>query len=373
MNIMKIFFTLLFFTFFSGQVLSAEEKKDTSACKNQRSLFSWSQLNTCDLKSRGGTTTGSHITLDTELHAGWLSLQEEGLSQFEKDRRAILAMAGGYRASFEFLETVGYVPNFTPSRPYKSWGTEYVYVVENSKEFISLQHILVMFFEVNGETQGPMIVKHWRQDWQYEKRSLSTFRGNRTWKRKKLKRSAVKGTWAQSVFQVDDSPRYESYGKWQHYKNFSTWLSGETWRPLPRREHTVRDDYQVLEGRNRHTIVANGWVHEEENKKLNIKPGAEYPYIAKEMAVNRYERVTGFDFSAGDDYWKKTGPYWADVRNVWVELTKTGQEIIVHKKVKGDTMYAMMFEQAEKLTDTAPYDSKKNRAIILETLLKFID
>ena len=27
-------------------------------------------------------------------------------------------------------------------------------------------------------------------------------------------------TWSQSAYQVDDTPRYQSYGKWTHSENF---------------------------------------------------------------------------------------------------------------------------------------------------------
>ena len=47
-----------------------------------------------------------------------------------------------------------------------------------------------------------------------------------------------------------------------HGGGVSTWISDETWRPLPRREFSVRKDYDVLVGTNRHTITAQGWVQE---------------------------------------------------------------------------------------------------------------
>ncbi len=76
---------------------------------------------------RGGTTEGPPVTLDPEVSAEWLAVREPGLSAQERDRRAILAMAGAYRTSFDFIETVGFVEGYTPPRPYQSWGTEYVY------------------------------------------------------------------------------------------------------------------------------------------------------------------------------------------------------------------------------------------------------
>jgi len=122
----------------------------------------------------------------------------------------------------------------------------------------------------------------------------------------------------QSVYQVDDSPRYAAPGRWQHSDSFSTWISGETWRPLPRREWSVRNDYQVLVGTNRHTITPNGWMQEENNLKLALddsgKPREAIPYLAREYGVARYERIKDYDFSAGKAYFDKTEPFWAEVR-----------------------------------------------------------
>ena len=47
------------------------------------------------------------------------------MSSQERDRRAIPAMAGGFRTRFDFIETVGSVDGYQAERPYQSWGTEY--------------------------------------------------------------------------------------------------------------------------------------------------------------------------------------------------------------------------------------------------------
>lgn len=158
---------------------------------------------------------------------------------------------------------------------------------------------MVMFFEHEGKVHGPMVMKHWRQDWQYEKKQNLVYKGHR-WGLNPIPGNKVKESWSQSVFQVDDSLRYEPFSYWEHKPNFSTWINDITWRPLPRREHSIRSDYHVLEGTNRHTILPNGWVQEEENYKLvlnpNRKPVQGAPYLAKEIGVNRYQRYKGSRF-----------------------------------------------------------------------------
>ena len=57
-------------------------------------------------------------------------------------------MAGEYQASFDFIETIGFEDGYVPKAPYQSWGTEFIFVVEDRGSFISLQHILVMIVQM---------------------------------------------------------------------------------------------------------------------------------------------------------------------------------------------------------------------------------
>ncbi|MAR92069.1 MAG: hypothetical protein CML06_14475 [Pseudomonadales bacterium] len=259
-------------------------------------------------------------------------------------------MTGGYRANFEFVETFGYQPGFSPAAPYQSWGTEYIYVLEEKADFISLQHIMVMFFETeDGNIQGPMVMKHWRQDWQFEPRQLLEYQGQQTWRLRPLDAQERRGRWGQTVYQVDDSPRYASLGQWQHEPGYSQWESGRTWRPLPRRESSVRDDYQVLEGINRHIILPDGWVQEEANRKLRLAPdGKPQAYVARELGNNRYQRVRDFDFRAGDRYLRETADFWKQVRVEWSRLIKRHRGLHLRQEVDGVALFSALFELAER-------------------------
>ncbi len=332
----------------------AAEPEPKESCKHQRMfVFSWQFSDGCDMQPRGGTTQGTPVTLDSEPHAGWAKLNQPGLSKRERDRQAILAMAGSYRVSFDFIETMGFEPDFKPDAPYQSWATEQVYVLADEPEFISLQHIIVMFFMNDGKVIGPLVTKHWRQDWQYEKTHNLVYQGNETWQTIPLHENEVPGSWSQAVYQVDDSPRYESYGYWQHEANFSRWRSQLTWRPLPRREFSVRSDYQVLEGYNSHTIVPDGWVHEEENYKLRIdntgQPMQNAPYLAKELGLNRYQAIVGHDFSAGDQYWQATKDYWAMVRAKWQQVIDRHGRIHIKTSVDNTMLFYALFQFADEL------------------------
>ncbi|MEM9256695.1 MAG: DUF6607 family protein [Pseudomonadota bacterium] len=331
--------------------------------------FSWQFLNDDEMTPRGGTTRGTAVDLVSTPTEQWQQLQAPDLSDKERDRRAILAMAGPYRTSFDFIETVGFTEGYEPGRPYQSWGTEYIYVVADEPDFISLQHVMVMQMVLeDGSVSEPMVMKHWRQDWRYEDRDLHTFRGGDTWERNKLKRRDVKGRWTQTVYQVDDSPRYEAVGEWEHTANYSSWRSDETWRPLPRREFSVRDDYDVLVGINHHTITPTGWVHEQENLKVVLdEDGEKDSVLAREAGLARYERISGFDWQSGDEYWARTGPFWAVVRDVWNDIYEEEDSVILAEYVDSQPLYFAMFTLAEESTADA-FDADGTRSAV-EALL----
>ena len=339
--------------------------------------FSWPFREGDGTAPRGGTTKGTPITLDPDPSPGWLSLQAPEISKLERDRRAILAMAGTFRASFDFLEVAGFRPGFTPDRPYQSWGTEYVYVLRDEPRFVSLQHLLVMFItNPDGGVDGPFVTKHWRQDWRYEDATLLTYRGNNTWAKEHLRPTDVRGTWSQSVFQVDDSPRYASFGRWEHFGNLSTWQSGTTWRPLPRREFSVRKDYQVLVGTNRHTITPTGWVQEENNLKVVLdaagRPVAGEPVLAKETGLNRYERLRDFDDAAGRRYRQRTEPFWEFVRAAWADVIRTHERFTLKAPPDQGQLFAPVFEYAERLDDGTPWDATSGTAAARDAVRAYL-
>ena len=235
-----------------------------------------------------------------------------------------------------------------------------------------------MFFSgKDGEINGPAVVKHWRQDWHYEDRDIHVYAGHNSWERRKRSRRDVRGTWSQSVYQVDDSPRYQAIGKWQHHGNHSSWISETTWRPLPRREYSVRDDYHVLIGTNRHTITPTGWVQEEDNLKAVLNDDgsirAEEPYLAREAGLNRYERIVDHDFSAGDAYWENTAAFWADVRHAWDRTFENRTRIAIKPKVDDKRLFETMFGYAGKLGGEASYDPDDGKRFIADTLDRFLN
>jgi hypothetical protein len=268
--------------------------------------------------------------------------------------------------SFDFLEVVRYDPSLKPDAPYQSWATEQVFVAEDRPGFIALQHILVMRMALDGGgVSEPAVVRHWRQEWRYQADSFLAYEGANTWARRAIPPAGRAGAWTQSVLQVDDSPRYAARGRWRHEGGVSSWISDETWRPLPRREFSVRKDYDVLVGTNRHTITPTGWVQEENNQKMVLASGK---LLAREYGVARYERIKDYDFGPGQRYYERTEPFWAEVRAAWRELEEKRGRFSTRAPVDQAQLFMPFFDYAQRLADGAPFDRDAARDFVRKTL-----
>jgi hypothetical protein len=269
--------------------------------------------------------------------------QPEAISaRFEQDRAAILAMAGNYAVSFEFIETVAFVDGYALKEPDLSKAHEVVRVIEDTGTFISLQHILIV-----GPKERPIVVKHWRQDWQYEPDRILSFIGGNAWEWRDVADEQRSGAWSQTVYQVDDTPRYSAVSRWIHDAGLASWTPPHEWRPLPRRDMTTRDDYHAIDAQNRHVITPWGWVHEQDNAKLILDgtPKA----LAREIGINTYVRSDDFAVAVADAYWVATADYWAGVRAEWAGIAATHERFAITIKGEAEALYNPLLELADKV------------------------
>ena len=260
------------------------------------------------------------------------------------DRQAILSMAGEHVVTFAFDETVALAEGYERKAPKRSGASEVVIVVEDTGDRIVLQHLLQVG---NGE-----VIKHWRQDWTYEAERRLEFLDDQTWRLVELDPDATRGQWTQCVFEVSDAPRYCGTGDWNHRYGNATWTSDRTWRPLPRRDYTTRDDYTALNVENRHTITPNGWTHEQDNSKVVRVNGETEEVLVREFGFNNYMRTTDVDFSPAYTYWDETGAYWARVRQTWQEHYNAGG-VILATDVDGMPIIEGLFELADQARQDA--------------------
>ena len=266
----------------------------------------------------------------------------EQTPNIDKDRKAILSMAGEYEVTFKFMETIAISDEYELRKPYLAEATEVIFVVKDTPKNIIMQHVLWL-------EDLEVVVKHWKQEWKYEDQKIFEFIGNNTWKRRNLEKEQVQGTWSQKVYQVDDSPRYESYGKWVHDSGMSSWQGSKTRRPLPRREYTKRSDYEIMMAINRHTITSKGWFHEQDNYKKVSETGN---ILCREVGLNYYERTDLVDFSEPKKYWDKNAKFWAYVSSVLDdEMENSESSFSLKGKVDGKALYASLFKLVKETDD----------------------
>ena len=279
------------------------------------------------------------------LSAGVVGAQADATPDPGRDREAILAMQGEYLVDFAFDETVLLAPGYERAPAQRSGGDEVVIVVEDSSldgrpAKIVLQHLLV-------DTKSGHVTKHWRQDWMYQAPRRWEFVADQTWRLRDIPAGTGQGTWTQCVYEVSDAPRYCGTGRWNHRYGVSTWTSDRSWRPLPRREYTKRDDYNAMNVENRHTIVPGGWTHEQDNTKtVRRADGSTDRTIARESGFNDYQKDTDVDFGPAYAYWNATKDYWAKVRARWDALLADPAGLRMKTKVDGMAMIIPLFTQA---------------------------
>lgn len=281
-------------------------------------------------------------------------------TKVEDDRQAIKAMCGCYEVQFNFSETFQHTKDsmYSPSPNKISGGLEWVQLVEDKPEKIVMQHLLIV-----GPKEQQQIVKHWRQDWLYQNQDVFLYDGDNHWEYVELPYDEVIGQWTQKVYQVDDSPRYEGSASWVHVDGKHYWEDTAP-APLPRREFSIRDDYNVTLRTNRHELTDFGWVHDQDNQKiLKTEEGNEL-ILAEEKGYNTYTKVDDNKCKAAQDWWSNHNEYWADVREEWQSIFDNKKDITLEKSIDDKPLFMHMFE----LQDQA-YNGRKIKKQI-KTFLK---
>ena len=259
-------------------------------------------------------------------------------AQKKQDIEAIKEMCGCFEIDFKFSETFQYSndSNYSKSKNYNAKALEYAKLIKDEKGHISIQHLLVM---------GDYIIKHWRQDWIYQNKDLLKYDGNNNWKYISKNKKDVKGQWTQKVFQVDDSPRYEGSATWVHADGKSYW-ENSSYAPLPRREYTKRNDYNVMIRGNRHEITKYGWVHDQDNFKVvkDSESNSEV-IIASEKGLNTYTRVDESNCKEAINWWDENNEKWSLVLEKWNSIYSKKDDISLRRSVENKPLFSFLFDE----------------------------
>jgi len=280
----------------------------------------------------------------------------------KKDRDAIKSMCGCYSITFDYAETFSPDANYDFHPPYQaSARAEWIFVDEEDNDRIVIQHLLVM--------RDTMIIKHWRQDWLHANTNLHQYIGNRKWEYSQLPKNEVRRQWTQKVYQVDDSPRYQGSATWIHSDGKHYW-ENTTDSPLPRREFSKRDDYNVMERTNRHQLTEVGWLHEQDNRKLLRKNGRDQ-LIAEEKGINQYTKIDDKYCKAAKLWWEDKKDFWRLVRAEWGQRLETKEDITILNP-SNKVLWKELFALEAKYEYLAKTDPEKTRTAINALLNEFV-
>jgi hypothetical protein len=164
------------------------------------------------------------------------------------------------------------------------------------------------------------------------------YTGPNQWTTEAVPEARRRGAWSQTVWQVDDSPRYGSVGRWSVTGGVPRWRSDWTWRPLARRDATRHPPYDRYFAINRHSPTPDGgWIHWQDNLKMGLVDGAVVPFV-QESVLNTYRPFAEFDTAYADRYWAATRDYWAAVRAEWDSVQRAHGGIRITEEAQAGTV-----------------------------------
>lgn len=257
-------------------------------------------------------------------------------------RQAINKLCGCFEVDFKYAETFSPNPDYKYHDRDETGGTaELALPIEISDKKIVIQHLLVV--------SPTVIVKHWREEWTYENPVIWKYKGDRVWVKETLPAEQVKGKWTQTVWEVADEPRYQGFSQFVNLDGRTIWQN-TTDAPLPRREYSVRSDYNILRRTNRMNITDSGYLHEQDNQKIIRSNGADQ-LLVEEKGLNNYKKIDEKECAAAKAYWEKNADYWGRVRKVWAAYIDTHDTISLKNKIDGKFLHEYLIAQAKEYLD----------------------
>jgi hypothetical protein len=259
----------------------------------------------------------------------------------------IVSMEGCYDVTFEFKE-VETAPHARASENYFARAKELIVVDKNTPQEIHLQHILI-------SKSG--IIKHWRQEWykvtENEIQVMKYVAPNR-WEMNNFSATNQENIWVQYVSNTDDAPRYSCASLW----NNKSWKC-QDYAPLPRREYTKRNDYNMMLRGNEVIITNNGWIHAQENYKYLFNENNSPIFVGKEVGSNTYTKISEDVCEEAKLWWEKRRPYWVVVQNMWKHVFEDHNPLLLDP-LKGATPLS---EKIDSIVESNIDDSNRDAAL----------
>jgi hypothetical protein len=275
------------------------------------------------------------------FNIGFLFTLVAGAQQLSGEKKMIEQLCGCFEVDFKYAETFSPDPDYKFHPREETGGVaELALPIEISDNKIVIQHLLIV--------SPTTVVKHWREEWTYENPVIWKYRGDRVWEKTVLPAEQVKGKWTQTVWEVADEPRYQGISQFVILDNRVLWQSTAD-APLPRREYTVRSDYNILRRTNRIQITDSGYVHEQDNQKI-LRTGDHDEILVEEKGFNTYKRIDEKECASAFAYWEKSKDYWSLVRKTWQEYIDGKEMISLENKIDGKFLHEYLLALSREYT-----------------------
>lgn len=270
-------------------------------------------------------------------------------------KQVIDKLCGCFQVDFKYAETFSPDPAYKYHDREETGGTaELALPIGINDKKIVIQHLLI----VGANT----VVKHWREEWSYENPVIWKYNGDRTWVKETLSADQVKGKWTQTVWEVADEPRYQGFSQFVNLDGKIIWQN-TTDAPLPRREYSVRNDYNILKRTNRLNITDSGYLHEQDNQKI-IRSNGTDRLLVEEKGHNSYKRIDAKECTTAKEYWEKNAGYWGKVRTIWADYIATHDTISLKTKIDGKLLHEYLIDLGKD------YVSKKISETVIDPKIK---
>jgi hypothetical protein len=280
----------------------------------------------------------------------------------EADRAAILRLAGHFRVDYTYTETQPLRPGYSPTPASAAAAREVVLVVEDRATRIVLQHLLL----VGTPT---LVVKHWREDWDYQPATLIEHVDRQAWQRRTVPAERRGGRWSRSVFEADGAPRHAALGRWTHGPDGSQFeVPSPVLSPKPRRELT-RLDYELLWLQDRISVPAPpavGWKRTQQITKTLYVP-VQPPLVQETVEVRYTPEADAAGGDAAAAYWQRVGPYWTPARAAWAGRFPVSRVVRLRDVVDGTPRWRRLFTliEAAAEADRDPADLRPQLRAVL--------
>ncbi len=291
-----------------------------------------------------------------------LTILATGLNAQQDGKKIVDKLCGCFEVAFKYAETFAPDPDYKFHDREEIGGTaELALPIEITDKKIVIQHLLIV--------SPTVIVKHWREEWTYENPIIWKYKGDRTWVKETVPAENVKGKWTQTVWEVADEPRYQGFSQFVNLDGKIVWQN-TTDAPLPRREYSVRSDYNILKRTNRMNITDSGYLHEQDNQKI-IRANGTDKLLVEEKGYNTYKRIDDKECAVAKDYWEKNSTYWGKVRKIWADYINTHNSISLKNKIDGKLLHEYLISQAKEYADKKITDAEIDGKITAE-IARFI-